>query len=68
MVNTFEELAEEAPDDEQLAAGDECPEPHCERELRELRHPRDATIDADNHPDAPEVEVVCIHDGIVDSR
>jgi hypothetical protein len=51
-----------------LEAGDDCPEPHCGRELRELRHPRDSQLDTEPHPDAPEVEVVCVHDGIVATR
>jgi hypothetical protein len=66
-ATTFEESVAATTDDE-LTAGDECPEDHCEREVHELQHPRSAKLGTDPHKDAPETEVVCVHDGIVATR
>lgn len=71
MVRSFEESVRQAQTEtvETLAEGDTCPEDHCDRELHELHHPRESQIPGiPRHPDAPETEVVCVHDGIVATR
>lgn len=70
MADSFEESVREAKSENnaELEAGDQCPKDHCERELHELRHPRGPKAHTERHPDAPETEVVCVHDGIVAER
>jgi hypothetical protein len=51
-----------------LSEGDECPEDYCERTLHSLSHSRDSQLGTDPHPDAPETEIVCLADGVVESR
>lgn len=66
-MSDWDDLKAEAEEtaEERLQAGDECPEEHCSEAVHELHHPRDSRFGTDPHPDAPEREVVCIHDGIV---
>lgn len=69
---TFEEQVEEDDDEsvelrDVVVGGGTCPEDHCDRELFELHHPRDSQLGADAHPDAPEMEVVCLEDGVIRS-
>lgn len=68
FAEVADELTDEQTDDDQLSTGDECPEGHCERELHEKRHPRNPQLETEPHPDAPEIEVVCVEDGIVATR
>lgn len=65
-ATTFKESIENANDE--LTEGDTCPEDHCERSVHEVTHERSPKLGTKPHKDAPETEVVCIHDGIVASR
>lgn len=63
---TFDELeaaAKEQNNHNHLEPGDDCPEDHCELELKEHRHPFRPRFRT--RPATAERELYCLHDGII---
>jgi hypothetical protein len=63
-----EETLSETNAGSQWSDGDPCGEKGCENEVHKVTHERNPQIGAERHPDAPEVEMVCTHHGVVAKR
>lgn len=71
MAAEYKEETDESEDEmpeERLEAGDTCPEEGCDRTLHRLTHKRDSQLGTERHKDAPEIEIVCRADGVLESR
>lgn len=66
-IENRDSLSEDNASD-QWREGDVCGENGCERDVHTLKHPRDPETTVPAHPDANEIEFVCIDHGIVASR
>lgn len=74
MANTFDELIEEAKNENTLEEttassqyhdGDTCGKNGCEKSLHENHYPRDPDSRVEPHSSYNEYEYVCVHHGIV---